>query len=270
MYVLYAFARITDDLGDGAEEPDKILPQLTLWRDLISTSLLGTNFQHSTVLDPVLTPYLDILPALLETAQHFEIPPDYLVGIIDGVIADQVQTRFADWDELHRYCYLVASTVGLSCMHVWGFQPPLRVEAAIQCGIAFQLTNILRDITEDAARNRIYLPSELWHPLGITERDLLQERTHPDIPQVMKHVGDAAREHYAAGWQVMDSLHDDGRRMFSMMWRTYRALLVRIESNPQRALHQRTHVSFATKAWIAATHATPWTFRLLQKPNFRS
>jgi phytoene synthase len=270
MYVLYAFARITDDLGDRALEPEKILPQLSLWRELVCSSLACERLPPSTAQDPVLTPYLEILPALIDTSHQFEIPQDYLVGIIDGVIADQVQTRFANWDELHRYCYLVASTVGLSCMHVWGFQPPLRVDAGIQCGIAFQLTNILRDITEDAARNRIYLPTELWQPLGITEQDLLQAQTHPQIPLVMKRVADAAREHYASGWQVMDSLHDDGQRMFSMMWRTYRALLMRIESNPQRALHQRTHVPLATKAWIAATHATPWTFRLLQRPNLRS
>ncbi len=97
--------------------------------------------------------------------------------IIDGVLADQQKTRFDTYEQLEHYCYLVASAIGLACLHIWGFRGPLPVDAAIDCGLAFQLTNILRDVAEDAQRGRLYLPRQHYEQHGLCEDDLLAAQT---------------------------------------------------------------------------------------------
>ncbi len=119
----------------------------------------------------------EILPALRDASRRYKIPSRYLLEIVDGVLADQQKTRFDTYEQVEHYCYLVASAVGLACLHIWEFDDPLPTAAAIDCGLAFQLTNILRDVVEDADRGRIYLPRQHYEQHGLSEDDLLVPRS---------------------------------------------------------------------------------------------
>lgn len=266
MNALYAFARVTDDLGD-CEAPVSLRKEwLNWWRQATAFNLIGEpsdgrcrfpqGFPDSTSDWPIdlRARAAEILPAVSDAVHRFDIPSRFLLEIIDGVLADQAKTRFDTYERLEHYCYLVASAVGLACLHIWQFRSPLPMQAAIDCGLAFQLTNILRDIREDAGRGRIYLPQQHWHQHGLIEDDLLDPR--PD-DRLRCLIGDEARRAAAlfdSGWRVWDSLHPDGRPMFSMMWRTYRRLLSHIEADPCGVLRQRVRLDRGEQWTLACQH----------------
>ena len=185
---LYAFARITDDLSD-CHEPSSLRTQwLDWWRKTTALNLITERQSERVVLAEGLAESTanwpidlhrraaEIMPALRDSTRRFNIPTRYLLEIVDGVLADQQKTRFDTYEQLEHYCYLVASSVGLACLHIWEFDEPLPLSAAVDCGLAFQLTNILRDISEDADRGRIYLPRQHYEQHGICEDDLLNPR----------------------------------------------------------------------------------------------
>jgi phytoene synthase len=209
----------------------------------------------------------EILPALRDTTRRFEIPTRYLLEIVDGVLADQQKTRFDTYEQLEHYCYLVASAVGLACLHIWEFRDPLPMRAAVDCGLAFQLTNILRDISEDARRGRIYLPRQHFVQHGLGEDDLLVPRADDRLVCLIEDEIARAKTLYASGWQVWDSLSDDGRPMFSMMWRTYRRLLDRIAENPRAVASRRVRLSTREQLGLVSQHFfTPMFHRLPVPP----
>ena len=135
------------------------------------------------------------------------------------------KTRFDTYEQVEHYCYLVASAVGLACLHIWEFDDPMPIDSAIDCGLAFQFTNILRDISEDAQRGRIYLPRQHYEQHGLSEDDLLSPRPDDRLCCLIAEEIQRTSKLFDSGWQIWDSLHPDGRPMFSMMWRTYRLLL---------------------------------------------
>jgi phytoene synthase len=161
---------------------------------------------------------------------------------------------------------LVASAVGLACLHIWEFDEPLPSQAAIDCGLAFQLTNILRDISEDARRGRIYLPRQHYEQHGLCEDDLLEPRADDRLGCLIEDEIRRAKRLYASGWQVWSSLHPDGRPMFSMMWRTYRRLLDRIEENPRAVAVRRIKLNTGEKFGLVSQHFLPPMFRRLPVP----
>src|SRR5205085_6585081 len=112
------------------------------------------------------------LPAFHDTVQRYKIPHQYFHEMIDGVSSDLEPRRIRTFDELYRYCYQVASVVGLTTIHIFGFDSPAALPLAEKCGVAFQLTNILRDVREDSGRGRVYLPAEDLRRFGVTEDDL--------------------------------------------------------------------------------------------------
>ncbi len=208
----------------------------------------------------------EILPALRDTVQRYDIPSRYVLEIVDGVLADQQKTRFDTYEQVEHYCYLVASAVGLACLHVWEFEEPLPMEAAIDCGIAFQLTNILRDVAEDAGRGRIYLPRQHYEQHGLSEDDLLRPRSDDRLRCLVMDEVNRAKKLFDSGWNVWDSLHPDGRPIFSMMWRTYRKLLDRIAEDPGSIAVRRVSLSASDKIGIISQHFVPPLFRQLPVP----
>ncbi len=278
MYALYAFARITDDIGDCDAPISLRRKWLQWWRQMTALNLLADPEDGRCRLPDGLPPSTahwpvdirrrasEILPAIRDASARFEIPSRYLLEIVDGVLADQKKTRFDTFEQLEHYCYLVASAVGLACLHIWQFDSPLPMRAAIDCGLAFQLTNILRDITEDARRGRIYLPQQHWRDHGLCEDDLLQPRPDDRLRCLIADEARRASELYDSGWRIWDSLHSDGRPMFSMMWRTYRRLLARIEADPAVVLRQRVSLSAFEKFEIASRHFFGPAFRRLPVP----
>ena len=240
MAALYAFARHTDDLGDS-DDPLPVREQaLADWRQAFADALLGDARGA-------------ILPAVVDAVQSFQIPPRYLFEIIDGVTMDLHHAGFESFEELRNYCYHVASAVGLACLHIWGFhdEPAVR-EPAIQCGIAFQLTNILRDLKEDAQRGRVYLPRDELRHFRYSEDDLRNAVCDERFAALMHFQTDRAEQCYRDAAATVRYLHADGRRMFSMMFNTYHGLLVKIQCDPQAVLSRRVQLSFPHKLKIAA------------------
>lgn len=284
MLALYAFARITDDLGDATETNDsdekttnKRLELLNDWRELTKQALAGPSVENPFPAKEILEKWngdyrrmiengVLAMPALVDSIQRFEIPHHLLIELIDGVIVDQTKKRYETIDELKQYCYLVASTVGIACIHIWGFKTPLPREAAIQCGIGFQLTNILRDISEDAARDRIYLPREIWQPLGVTEDDFYTQRPCTGLNRTMDQIAQIAEACYEEGWAIHPQIAPPGQRMFSLIWRTYRSLLESIRHDPETSRRQRTRLSLKQKAKLFAMHRFLSLYKHLPTP----
>ena len=278
MCALYAFARITDDIGD-CHEPAALRSQwLDWWRKTTAFYLISDSPADPVAMAPGVPEDTsdwpidlnrranEILPALRDTTVRFKVPTRYFLEIVDGVLADQQKTRFDTFEQLEHYCYLVASAVGLACLHIWEFKDPLPEEAAIDCGVAFQLTNILRDISEDARRGRIYLPRQHYAQHGLAEDDLLVPRADDRLTCLIDDEVRRAKALYVSGWRVYDSLSDDGQPVFSMMWRTYRALLDRIAENPRAVFSRRVQLSFSERADIVSRHLVPSIFGAFPVP----
>ena len=278
MCALYAFARITDDLGDCDQPTESRTAWLNWWRETTRQSLLDDGaaiFDFSTSelantqtsLGSLSDLAHQIMPALRDSQQRYEIPSRYFLEIIDGVLADQQKTRFDTYEQLEHYCYLVASAIGLACLHIWGFRDPLPEKPAIDCGLAFQLTNILRDIVEDAKRGRIYLPRQHYEQHGLCEDDLLTPRGDDRLVCLVEDETRRAIKLYDSGWQVFDSLEGrGGREMFSMIWRTYRQLLDRIAADPRSVASTRVRLSKSEKLRLFTGHFFPPLFRRLPVP----
>jgi phytoene synthase len=239
MEALYAFARHSDDLADGPESTDEKRRHLTAWRGELDGALAGR-------------PAGPILPALADAAQRHGIEHEHLRQIVTGVEMDLDHAGFETFADLRRYCEHVASAVGLACLAIWGCRDERATRPAIDCGIAFQLTNILRDLKEDAAQGRSYLPREDLNgfqcgpipaepALAITSawRSLIEFQC------------DRAANLYDTSALTEQYLTGSGRRMFRLMHATYRALLARIERDPEIVFRGRPRVSRPHKAWLA-------------------
>ncbi|XZE54929.1 phytoene/squalene synthase family protein [Planctomycetaceae bacterium SH139] len=278
MTALYAFARQTDDLADAQVDAGDLLATcrtLEAWRAMTARALLAAGHLDSAAANrliesaaPARLPNsaANLLPAMADTARRFVIPPQYLIDLIDGVLADQTQTRFHSFEQLEHYCYQVASTVGLACIQIWGHDPPLPYSAAVDCGVAFQLTNILRDLREDAERGRIYLPREFWGGEEIAITTILAKQPSANLLAAIDQLSARARARYQSGWSVFASLHPDGQPMFSMMWRTYRLLHCKLDRNPTAALRKRLRLGWTERLALASSHFVPRLFRRLDSP----
>ena len=276
MTVLYAFARISDDLGDCHEPATLKKTALEAWRQTTAVNLIARDGSPVVLPDELQSVRLDsfdltqtateLMPALRHAADRYSIPSRYLLEIIDGVLADQSKNRFDTFEQLEHYCYLVASAVGIACLHIWGFTSPMPMRSAIDCGLAFQLTNILRDVREDAARGRIYLPRQHYEQHGLSEDDLLQPRRDARLRCLIADEAVRAANLYDSGWGVFESLSDDGRPMFSMMWRTYRKLLQTIAQDPDAVVGRRVRLGAGERIGLVSSHLIGPLYRRLPVP----
>jgi phytoene synthase len=244
MEALYAFARHTDDLADGPEPIDEKRQRLAAWHDDLESALAP----HSAIRNPH-SALPSVLPALADAARRFDIPRDYLRQIVRGVQQDLDHAGFETFADLRQYCHDVASAVGLACLSIWGCRDERAIAPATDCGVAFQLTNILRDLAEDAARGRMYLPRTELARFDCSPLVPGQPATRPWI-ELIKFQTIRASQLYEASAVTSDYLRDGGRRMFRLMHATYRALLHKIEREPAAVLSSRVRVSRPEKAWI--------------------
>ena len=241
MDALYAFMRITDDLAD---EPGELIAKqenLAQWRAGLLAALHG-EFTHP------------IFPALADTIHRFDLPLQYLHDVIDGVSSDLVPVRFASFDELYPYCYRVASAVGLACIHIWGLQPGETFvsvhEPAEAAGIAFQLTNILRDVGEDHQAGRVYLPLDELERFSCQLDSWTTPATLPSFRLMMQFQTERARTYYHRAETLDRLLSPEGRGIFRVMCGTYRRLLDEIERSDFAVLTRRVRVPKWRKALI--------------------
>jgi phytoene synthase len=239
MCALYAFMRIADDLGDGPGTPEAKRPALEGWRDDLRAALAG-EYRHP------------LHPALADTVARYGVPSRYLEELLDGVAMDLDMACYDTFAELYRYCYRVASVVGLACVHVWGYAGPAANGPAEAAGVALQLTNILRDLGEDAARGRVYLPREDLKRFGYRPEDFAAGVRGEAFRQLMRFEAGRAYGYYAAAAPLAGLLPPAGRAVFLVMTRTYRALLDAIVRRDYDVFSTRVRLSRAHKLLLAA------------------
>jgi phytoene synthase len=149
---------------------------------------------------------------------------------MDGVEMDLGRFRFETFAELKQYCHLVAGVVGLACIRIWGYRDARALTAAEDCGVAFQLTNVLRDLREDAARGRVYLPAEDFRRFACHEGDLTAGVSHDALRELMAYQVARAEDYFVRARRLHDDLYPNGRRIFAAMYGIYRELLARIKA----------------------------------------
>lgn len=238
MCALYTFMRIADDLSDEPAPVAVKRAQLADWRSGMHAALAG-HYGHPAH------------AALHDAVSRYSIPAEYLAAVIDGVEMDLEPVAYNTFAELRLYCYRVASAVGLSCIHIWGFYGAAARQYAEDAGLAFQLTNILRDLGEDAARGRVYLPREDLDRFGYSADRLARGERDESFRALMRFEVDRARQYYDAAWPLVPRLTPAGRAVFLLMARTYRSLLDEIERRDYDVFSARIRVSRWRKLMLA-------------------
>ena len=262
MDALYAFMRHTDDLADAAPGDCSRRDALAAWRAVLHEALQIANckleianckLSASNPQSPIPNPSSAILPALADAVGRFHIPREHLDAVIDGVEMDLDSRRYETFDELRAYCERVASAVGLACIHVWGFRGPEAFEPARQAGIALQLTNILRDLKQDAAAGRVYLPLADLREYGYSLDDLLAGVDDQRFRRLMA-IEVARAEQFYARWGRALELVGAGRAgaVFGLMMATYHALLRKIASDPAVVFRRQVRLSRVRKLQLLA------------------
>ncbi|HVK13923.1 MAG TPA: squalene/phytoene synthase family protein [Gemmataceae bacterium] len=233
MMALYAYARLTDDLADEPGDVEVKARELRHWRARLSAALAGGPS------DP-------IHPALADAVWRFRIPPQFLFDVIDGVETDLRPTSFDSFDDLVGYCYRVAGAVGLACIHIWGFQGPTAESDAEAAGIAFQLTNILRDLAEDRANGRVYLPADELRRFGCDPTAWRADC--PRFAELMRFQVARARSYFARGRRLNDALPPAGRAVFGALLGIYEGILNEIEARRFDVFAERVRLRRRQKA----------------------
>lgn len=238
---LYAFCRRADDIVDDAPNPRIAAVDLDAFSRHLRSALDG---------EPVPDP---VLRAVADTARRFGIPPVHLFDVLDGVRMDLVHDGFETFEQLEEYCRRVASAVGIAAIHVWGFRTADALPAAHACGLAFQLTNILRDVSEDRERGRLYLARQDLAACGCTPEDISKCRFSPAVARLLGlyHARTEASFRHAACLDRM--LSTDGRIVFRAMFAAYRTLFSTVRRAGGRILEQRVRPQRARL--VAATLA---------------
>lgn len=235
MCAIYAFMRYCDDLSD---EPGATRAPMERWRAELEDALEGKFSDHP------------VWPAFHHTVRRFGIPHEYFRQMIDGVTSDLEPHRFETFDELYEYCYRVASVVGLTIIHIFGFDTRSALPLAEKCGIAFQLTNILRDVREDAEAGRIYFPMEDLRRFGVSEADLVSGNRTEEFLKLMRFEAARARTYYDDSAPLLDLIHPRSRSSLWALISIYSRLLERIEGANYDVFSRRVRLSLFEKSWI--------------------
>ena len=243
MCAIYAFMRYCDDISDD-ESPSLESRRTALagWRSALERALAGDVGD-----DP-------ILPAFRATVERYAIPSQYFLDMIDGVGSDLEPQPYRTFDELRQYCYRVASVVGLTIVHVLGFEDPRALELAEKCGIGFQLTNILRDIPEDAGMGRVYLPEEDLRRFGLSREALLEagagSRPGGRFDELMAFEWSRAQSYYEEAAPLLGLVRPAGRPSLWAMIAIYHGVLVRIRELGYDVYARRARLTALEKSWI--------------------
>lgn len=233
---LYAFMRLVDDVSDAPGDVREKKLGLARWRTALDAAVADDPSAHP------------ILPALADTLARYSIPPRYLHDLISGAEMDLTQISYATFEGLREYCYRVAGTVGLTCVHVFGFAHPRAPELAEKLGIAFQLTNILRDLARDFQMGRVYLPQEDLGRFGCLSAELAGGGLTPALADLLSFEAERAWQFYREGAALVPLVHADSRAALWALVRTYSGLLRKIEARGFDVFSSRARLSAAEKA----------------------
>ncbi len=242
MYTVYAFCKEVDSAVDDAPPGSDPKEAIRRWRAEVAAVYGGT-------------PTHPVATSLAHHVRQLGIPKEYFDELINGVEMDLATMRYATFDELSRYCYRVACVVGLICLHIFGTNDPRATDYAVNLGMAFQLTNILRDVGTDAERGRIYLPQEDLLRFDCPVQHLLQKQQTLQFHALMKFQCARAREFYDKASKILDSLPCADRKALlsaEIMRGVYERILLRIEQADYHVFGPRISVPPASRLVIAA------------------
>ena len=239
MCAIYAFMRYCDDLSDSDAISGRA-EAIGHWRKDLEAALHGSMPDHA------------LWPAFADTVARYRIPHQYFFDMIEGVSSDLEPRRIRTFAELYDYCYRVASVVGLTIIHIFGFESPVEaLKLAEKCGIAFQLTNILRDVREDAENNRVYLPQEDLERFGVTEADLRSTGQPSEaLKKLLAFEADRAAAYYQESAPLIGMIKKESRPSLRALIGIYSRLLARIEASGYNVLASRIRVPTREKVWI--------------------
>jgi phytoene synthase len=242
---LYAFCREVDDVVDECSDEAVARVKLAWWRQEVS-AIFNVNGDGKPPSHPV-------AKALANVSNSFNLTAERLNQIIDGMEMDLNYNRYADFDTLRHYCYHVASVVGLCSAEIFGYRNPETLRYAEDLGLAFQLTNIIRDVGEDARRDRIYLPQDELARFGVSEEDILNSRETHAFRQLMQFQIERAESYYVRAFAALPVEDRKSQRPGIIMAAIYRSLLTEIKEDGYHVLRQRVSLTPVRKLWIAWT-----------------
>lgn len=235
---LYAFCREVDDVADECHDPHLARTKLAWWRDELARLYART-------------PNHPVTRALLPALETYALPREAFEEIIDGMEMDLDHDRYADFNSLKLYCHRVAGVVGELSARIFGFRAHGTLDYAQTLGLAFQLTNIIRDVGEDARRGRIYLPQDELRQFGVRESDIVGARSTPEFIELMRFQTARARELYAQALGRLAAEDRATQKPGLVMARIYRTLLDEIERDGFPVLQGKTSLTPIRKLWLA-------------------
>ena len=235
---LYAFCREVDDVVDECSDADLARTKLAWWRGEIA-ALFHRQAQHP------------VTQALVPAVRSINLPETRFNEIIDGMEMDLVRVRYADFDELKLYCHRVAGAVGLMAAEIFGRTHPATLEYAENLGMALQLTNIIRDVGEDARRDRIYFPLDELARFNVDPEDILNARSSTEFRALLRFQIARAQEFYTHAFEALPDSDRRAQRPGLVMAGIYQALLRKIEAAGDDILTTRTSMTPIRKLWIA-------------------
>jgi phytoene synthase len=254
MCAIYAFMRYCDDLSDDETIRDRAA-EIARWRQDLEAALERTADARE---DGRCSAH-PVWPAFSDAVARYRIPHQYFFDMIEGVSSDLEPRRIATFNELYDYCYHVASVVGLTIIHIFGFDAPEAQSQASalaeKCGIAFQLTNILRDVREDSEKDRVYLPQEDLARFGVTAAELRAAQVSPNLRKLLEFEAARARQYYRDSEPLTGMIQQSSRASLRALIAIYSRLLDRIVAADYEVLAQRVRVPTWQKLWILARNA---------------
>jgi squalene synthase HpnC/squalene synthase HpnD len=252
---LYAFMRLVDDVADQGADVGSKQRGLAKWRTALDAAVNGSENTVdgiSALARQSLHGSEEVLPALIDTMRRFQMPARYLHDLISGAEMDLTVKTYPTFDRLKEYCYRVAGTVGLTCTHVFGFSDPRALDLAEKLGLAFQLTNIIRDVREDAALGRIYIPDEDLARYNVSPQAFAKTEATLGVRDLLRFEADRAWQVYEEGAELLDLVDADSRGTLWLLVHTYSALLARIEALDFAVFGERVRLSKAERMLFIA------------------
>ena len=254
---LYAFMRLIDDVSDEGADLAAKQRGLARWRAALDEALTGQSQAFDgnaarSLQGGDLYGQREVLPALVDTMERFRMPARYLHDLISGAEMDLTIQEYPSFERLKEYCYRVAGTVGLTCTHIFGFSDSRALDLAEKLGLAFQLTNIIRDVREDYSIGRIYVPEEDLARYGVAKEDLGRREATLGVRELLRFEADRARKLYEEGAQLLGLIEEDSRGTLWLLVHTYSALLARIESADFAVFGERVRLSKPEKIMLMA------------------
>ena len=237
---MYAFCREVDDVVDECSDEQVARTTLNWWRGQVAEIYAG-HPQHP------------VAQALVAVVKQFNLAQEHLLEIIDGMEMDLDQPRYTDFKSLQLYCYRVASVVGLLSVEIFGYTDRQTLKYAHDLGIAFQLTNIIRDVGEDARRNRIYLPMDEMKQFNVTAADLLNANESENFQKLMAFQIERAQRYYQQALSQLPVIDRKNQRTGLIMAAIYRATLDEVVASGCHVLKERVSLTPLRKLWLAWT-----------------